>query len=979
MELERTRTGSVIATSGDVTCRCIHVYSTTKLKLMYEVCFSLGAVQHTITRTTDEYQNLHKLIKKDFTHLLPQFLGKFPTKLFGGANQVEKRVNFLAQFIQFIAKNEALHSHAHFQEFIKPHNAMLHFSIIAGRNLTVRDRNGLSDPFCRAAVYDSKKKAGKGYQTPIIKKTLNPVWKNPEVLTMEVDKRADSTGVTVSVMDHNLVASHAFMGRVTIPFTSIPTNRKIVRWFPVHHTKKHTSGDIHGELKLELHIISAGPPVSFDVAPLDPEAAALKRDQAEERRRRRHKKEQDRNAGQLHLQYLYNPPQGEWEGYLTVKVAGASGLPPPPGQKCPDPYVVLSMGATRERTKVRKNSDNPVWNEIHYFYVPPANSENEVKSFLIDVYDWNRIEKSIFIGSTSIVLEELVAGPVQDLQVILCGPPHTQKNVSKKLGRRMAEQGYTPNLPIVLVPGFASSGLRVVESSHKPWVNDRVWLSLNKIMSQNARKRLDVGRSKKCYDTIDFANKNLWIKHICLSPEDCRSDPRHIKVRAIQGKEAVTYLDPGLLTGSLSYVMGPLVENLCELGYNDNNLICAPYDWRVPFYYLEERDGYFSTLKVNIEAMARREKKKVVVLGHSMGNRIIQYFLNWAKLNHGQAWIDQNIHTFVAVGAPFLGAPKSVRGLISGDRFGMDLLLSNREAKGFARTLGSVPGLLPIGGKLLDDLNVGVVYTSQNGEPPAKVDVLPFLKEIGCAKTVEIFQNDYQNDPAFGGGVDEDHWPILGPPPVQRLLAIYGVNLETERLYFYKQGRDEREWVLDKNPKIDPKDPTWSQFSIKKGIAYETAETMQPTHEKMTGIRTFCAGDGTVTYASLTYCLMWKKDIKEVIVEELEGVEHREILNNRLFFKKLIEFIGDKPPTIKSPIHLTVRGKNYMRKYAKDVLEDVDDDESGADDQTSLSSSSSSRVRRKESALDDYSEDSAYVVGLHDDGAIEDGSAYEMI
>jgi hypothetical protein len=38
-----------------------------------------------------------------------------------------------------------------------------------------------------------------------------------------------------------------------------------------------------------------------------------------------------------------------------------------------------------------------------------------------------------------------------------------------------------------------------------------------------------------------------------LSP-DCRSDPQHIKVRAIQGKEAVTYLDPGLLTGSLSYV-----------------------------------------------------------------------------------------------------------------------------------------------------------------------------------------------------------------------------------------------------------------------------------------------------------------------------------------------------------------------------------------------------------------------------------------
>ncbi len=33
---------------------------------------------------------------------------------------------------------------------------------------------------------------------------------------------------------------------------------------------------------------------------------------------------------------------------------------------------------------------------------------------------------------------------------------------------------------------------------------------------------------------------------------------------------------------------------------------------------------------------------------------------------------------------------------ISGDRFGMDLLLSSREAKAFGRTLGSTPALMPI-------------------------------------------------------------------------------------------------------------------------------------------------------------------------------------------------------------------------------------------------------------------------------------------
>jgi hypothetical protein len=46
---------------------------------------------------------------------------------------------------------------------------------------------------------------------------------------------------------------------------------------------------------------------------------------------------------------------------------------------------------------------------------------------------------------------------------------------------------------------------------------------------------------------------------------------------------------------------------------------------------------------------------------------------------------------------------------------------------------GSVPGLLPIGGKMLDDLNVGVIYTSQGNEPATKADCLPFLQEIGCA------------------------------------------------------------------------------------------------------------------------------------------------------------------------------------------------------------------------------------------------------
>lgn len=44
-----------------------------------------------------------------------------------------------------------------------------------------------------------------------------------------------------------------------------------------------------------------------------------------------------------------------------------------------------------------------------------------------------------------------------------------------------------------------------------------------------------------------------------------------------------------------------IVENLAVVNYDTNNLHLAPYDWRLSYYNLEERDGYFSKLKTTIE------------------------------------------------------------------------------------------------------------------------------------------------------------------------------------------------------------------------------------------------------------------------------------------------------------------------------------------------------------------------------------------
>jgi hypothetical protein len=44
----------------------------------------------------------------------------------------------------------------------------------------------------------------------------------------------------------------------------------------------------------------------------------------------------------------------------------------------------------------------------------------------------------------------------------------------------------------------------------------------------------------------------------------------------------------------------------------------------------------------------------------------------------------------------------------------------------------------------------------------------------------------------------------------------------------------------------------------------------------------------------LNYCAFWKKDIPNLRIEELEKVEHRAILGNRVFFLKLIEYVCEK-------------------------------------------------------------------------------------
>jgi len=195
-----------------------------------------------------------------------------------------------------------------------------------------------------------------------------------------------------------------------------------------------------------------------------------------------------------------------------------------------------------------------------------------------------------------------------------------------------------------------------------------------------------------------------------LDMKDFESDPPGVKVRPIPGLEGVDYLTPGAITSHISYVFGPIIKALKRKGYNSNgnvNLMASTYDWRLAPISIEKRDKYFTRTVGYIEELfIGNNSTPVVILAHSLGCKVAHYFLNFALDKKGQKWIDKHIHTYMPIGGPHLGAPKACRGMISGDKMGLDTFLNDEEGITLFRTFGSGGWLIP------SDLPIGVPGTN---------------------------------------------------------------------------------------------------------------------------------------------------------------------------------------------------------------------------------------------------------------------------
>lgn len=234
--------------------------------------------------------------------------------------------------------------------------------------------------------------------------------------------------------------------------------------------------------------------------------------------------------------------------------------------------------------------------------------------------------------------------------------------------------------PILIIPGFMSSGLEVKESKNYPdWVNKRVWLNVTSIgfglfcgnnalesnhdLLQQQQQEIEMLNHEE-YKKEHNICKSKWLHHMSLS-DDMINERSGIIVRPIQGLAGVDYLTPGALE-LVSYVFGPVIVALNKAGWtiptsssnkseksdtNTDNTIyslhAAPYDWRLPPNELQNRDSYFSETMVLIEKMYDANQcTPIILLCHSMGCKTGHYLLNYIHdhTNGGIDWLNKYIY-----------------------------------------------------------------------------------------------------------------------------------------------------------------------------------------------------------------------------------------------------------------------------------------------------------------------------------------------
>jgi len=132
-----------------------------------------------------------------------------------------------------------------------PSSGTLLIDVIAGRNLASKDNNGFSDPYCHIGFKDTaggELKKGSYKKTKVIKKTLNPEWKE----SFEVPFDSAAVALEVSVWDEDTFGSSEFMGEVILPKSALEEPAE--QWIALKARPGNKKDEVSGEILLKYRL-----------------------------------------------------------------------------------------------------------------------------------------------------------------------------------------------------------------------------------------------------------------------------------------------------------------------------------------------------------------------------------------------------------------------------------------------------------------------------------------------------------------------------------------------------------------------------------------------------------------------------------------------------------------------------------------------------------------------------------------------------
>lgn len=308
-------------------------------------------------------------------------------------------------------------------------------------------------------------------------------------------------------------------------------------------------------------------------------------------------------------------------------------------------------------------------------------------------------------------------------------------------------------------------------------------------------------------------------------------------------------------------------------GYVDKeSLFGAPYDFR----RITSKDYsklYFSALKKLIEYAVDRNGKKAIILSHSLGCTTFKLFLSsYLPSTMGaadaQSWKDEYLQIWMPIGAPFGGAPKSLRIIVSGDHMGMGHLCIAKDCNYWYQ-------------KFEKSIS-GVIWMVPNDTVFQGVDILP-----GTSYNVPDDQDDlkklYDTVDADNALLSMDSLPpidVIATPPLVKVLAINGASNDTAMQYEYENIHS-TDIEPNDNP-INTDNIAYKERATYNSFITDPVLTNKMQKEIMAGVPVEdMIGDDTVPWISLNLPRIWQ-----------EGKSKENILNGKYFKVDIKTFVG---------------------------------------------------------------------------------------